>query len=258
MGLVQTFPTTGFQPSRYRHLAATGGVAVPWGGPTNVGQSWGQATPLTNVGGTAQAEIWQVTVGGTGTFSLQFISSSTSATAYLSTTATAAQFLAALNTIWPSWVLPAGSVTLTGSTYTITFGGASGFGGSGDFARVGGLVNFVLTGSATASLTRTQRGSCGAGQYDLTDGVTNTVCNAFMEYTYPTGPTGALDTSPYGATNDTTYTETAWIQGYFFGSALLAGGLTDAIVASSIAAGSMRYYLGTTLEQSGSEIYLNP
>jgi len=212
---------------------------------------------MTLIGGTAQPEIWTLTLGGSGTVIFQFLAETGYQTAPLNVaTLTAAQLLAALNTIWPSWALPAGSVTgSTGGPFTITFGGSSGFGGSGDYARIGGAIQFVnVSGSPTATLVRTQRGSCGDGQYDYTDGTTNTVASVILQYTYPTGPTGSLVTAPYGPTNDSTLpAAAAWVQGFFSGADLLAGGFTTAIINASP---KFSYYLGSSLT-AGSQVYLS-
>ena len=276
MGLVSSWPQQGYQPSRFPKLARRGAVALPWGGPTNVGGSYPLAGALTLVGGAVQPEIWTLTLGGAGTVQLQFFSDTTSVAAPVNVaTVTAAQMLAALlgnpaipyqsYGIWPSWVLPSGSVTgSTGGPFTITFGGSTGYNGAGNYSRIGGLVNFVTTGSATASLVRTQRGSCGAGQYDYADGVTNLTCNAFLVDTIPSGPTGTISTVPFGANTDQTDTLWAWVEGFFAANyqSLTTGGtvlttfspnLTDAIVASSP---RLSYYLGGTLETAGAELRL--
>lgn len=240
MGLVQSFPMQGGQPSRYRDRARRGGVALPWGGPTGAGGDFVAMSMITNVGGAPQPEIWTLALTGVGTVQLQFGSSGIAATPTLTvTTLTAAQLLVALQTVWPLWVLPAGSVTgATGGPFTITFG---------PNARIGGLVNFVTSAGVTATLTRTQRGSVGAGQYDLCDGVVNLTCDALLVDNISTGPTGDLSTIPYGAVSDTTFSPWAWIEGFFFAADI--PGLTNAIVQASP---KLAPYLG------GSEATFNP
>jgi hypothetical protein len=254
MGLVATFPMQGLQPSRYRDRAIRGGVALPWGGPTGAGSDYLQGSALTLVGGTAQPEIWTLTLSGSGTFVLQFVAEAPKQTAPLSVTGlTNTQLLAALQTIWPTWVLPSGSVTgSAGGPFTITFGGTSGYGGGGGFSRIGGGVNFITTGSASAALVRTQRGSVGAGQYDLADGVTNLTFDAALVDQWSSGVTGDLTTIPYGPVNDTTATPWAWIEGFFLASDV--PNLTNGIVAASFA--KVTFYLGNSVAQPGAEIRL--
>ena len=262
MGLVATYPMQGYQPSRWRNLANRGAVSLPWGGPTGIGGAYPMASALTLVGGTAQAEIWTLTFGGAGTAIFQFGADATvSAPAVNVGTVTAAQMLTALQTIWPTWVLPAGSVTGSmGGPFTITFGGSAGYNGSGNFSRIGGLVNFVTTGSATASLVRSQRGSVGAGQYDYADGISFTTCSAFLVDAVPLGVTGTIATVPFGANTDQTDTLWAWVEGCFFANyasgnstVVFSPNLTDAIVAASP---RLSYYLGTTIETPGAELRL--
>jgi hypothetical protein len=244
MGQVASYPMQGGQPSRNRDLARRGGVALPYGGPTDAGGDYAAMTPLSLVGGTAQPEIWTLTLGGSGTVVLQFGAQKIyAATALTTGTATAAQVLAALQTIFPAWMLPAGSVTgSAGGPFTITFGVN---------ARIGGLINFVVTGTATGAVVRTQRGSCGAGQYDVTDGTTYTICSALLVDNISTGPSGDLDTVPYGPVTDSTFTPWAWIEGFFF--AADAPLLTNAIVAASP---KLSFYIGSAVTQGGAELRL--
>lgn len=244
MGLVATFPMQGGQPSRMPDLARAGGVALPWGGPTDVGGEYAAMSALTLVGGTAQPEIWTLTISGAGTVMFQFGAVAVyPALSLTAGTCTAAQVLAALQNIWPVWALPAGSVTgVAGGPFTITFGVN---------ARIGGKLSFVTTGTAAATMVRAQRGSVGAGQYDYADGTTNTTCAAFLLYQQGTGPTGDLSTIPYGPVNDTTWDPQAWVEGFFF--AADSPNLTNAIVAASP---KLSFYLGSTVTQAGAEVRL--
>lgn len=246
MGLVATYPMQGGQPSRYRNVALRGGVNLPWGGQTGAGGDVLAMTALQNVGGTAQPEIWTLTLSGSGTCIFQFVSSGTNRTLPIATgTTTAAQLNTLLQAIWPAWVLPSGSVTgSTGGPYTITFGAVP--------ARIGGAIQSITaTGSASLAVVRTQRGSVGAGQYDICDGITFTTPDSFLIDTIPLGPTGALSTTPYGAVNDTTFSEWAWIEGFF--NAADSPNLTDAMIATSL---KINYYIGTSVTQPGCEIRL--
>lgn len=244
MGLVATYPMQGGQPSRYRNEALRGAVSLPWGGPTDQGGDFPSMMPLQNVGGTAQPEIWTLTLGGTGNVIFQFGAQRIYASnSFASNTVTAPLLAAALFPIWPIWALPVANVTGgTGGPFTITFG---------KNARIGGLINFVRSGTATASLVRTQRGSCGSGQYDYADGVTNTNPDSFLVDTIPLGPTGDLATDLYGPVSDTTFSPWAWIEGFFFAADIPL--LTDAEVASST---KINYYIGTSVSQPGCEIRL--
>jgi hypothetical protein len=257
MGLVAQLGMQGLQPSRNRSKALRAGVALPWGGPTQAAgiatggtppgsNDFPQGAALTNVGGTAQAEIWTLTVTGSGNVFFQFGAEVVrTATAFAAGTATAAQVCTALQTIWPTWVLPTGSVTgNAGGPYTITFAQTN---------RIGGNISFVVTGTAAATLVRTQRGSCGAGQYDLTDGSTFTTCDALLVDRLGLSPWGSLPTAPYGATPDTIFSPWAWIEGFF--KAADVPNLTTAIVAASPAL-LRRFYLGAAVTDSGAEIRL--
>lgn len=244
MGLVQTVPMQGGQPSRFRDLAKRSGVALPWGGPAGSGGEYAQMSALTMVGGTAQAEIWTLTLSGSGTVAIQFVADKAYNTSPLTVgTVTAAQVYAQLQTIWPTWVLPAGSVTgVTGGPFTITFGVN---------ARIGGQVNFVTTGSGAGTLVRTQRGSVGAGQYDLCDGVTFLTCDALLVDQMALGPTGDLSTTPYGPVNSTTFSPWAWIEGFFLAADI--PNLTNAIEAAS---SKVSFYIGASVSTPGAEIRL--
>jgi hypothetical protein len=265
MGLVATFPQQGMQISRNRKAAMPGAVALPWGGQTGVGSAYSAGAALTLVGGPAQAETWILAASGVGTLQLQFVAGGDTLSSgfFNPATTTGTLLLGALNNIWPSWVLPAGSVVGgAGGPWTITFGGSAGYNGAGNFSRIGGNVLFNTTGSVVPTLTRSQRGSCGAGQYDYADGVTNLVCNAFLIDTIPLGPTGTIATIPYGANTDQTDSLWAWVEGFFFTNTynsvlgayvLNSPNLTDAIVAASP---RLSYYIGTTIETPGAEVRL--
>lgn len=244
MGLVATFGMQGVQPSRLRKWAERGAVALPWGGPTDVGGEYAQGAALTNVGGTAQPEVLTLTVSGTGSYVLQVGAHTTLPVAALAHNATAAQVCTALQAIWPLWVLPTGSVTgSAGGPYTVTFAVT---------ARIGCKFNSVTaSGSASVAVTRAQRGSCGAGQYDLADGVTFLTCDAILVDALPLGPTGDLSTIPYGPVTDTTFSPWAWIEGYF--KAADVPNLTNGIVAAST---NCSFYLGTSVSLAGAEIRL--
>ncbi len=185
-------------------------VSLPYGGPTDSGAAYAQLSALTLTNVAARPEIWIITSSGTGTFTPQFTTGDgiASGTALNAATATAAQVLASLQTIWPTWMLPAGSVTgSAGGAWTVTFGGNY---------RVGGKFSVVTTtGTASATLSRSQRGSVGAGQYDVYDGSTYTTVNALLSCGFSSGVSGGLVTTPYGSINDETWPSQAYIGGYF-------------------------------------------
>jgi hypothetical protein len=186
-------------------------VSLPYGGPTDAGGPYVQMSALTLVASTAQPEIWIITGSGSGTFTMQFTDgygTNVATTAITVSSGTAAQVLASLLTIFPAWMLPAGSVTgSAGGPWTVTFGGNYG---------VGGRLQFVTTtGSGSASLNRSQRGSVGAGQYDVYNGSTFTTVNALLTSGLNVGMSGGLATTPYGPINDETWPAAAFIGGYF-------------------------------------------
>lgn len=186
-------------------------VALPLGGPTDSGGPYVQMSLLTLDAGTAQPEIWVITASGTGTFTPQFSDGNGTAVAtgaINATTGTAAQVLASLQSIFPTWMLPAGSVTgSAGGPWTVTFGGNY---------RVGGLIQFTTTtGTGAATNSRSQRGSVGAGQYDVYDGTTFTTVNAILKDGLNLGVSGGLVTQPYGAIDDETWPAAAFIGGFF-------------------------------------------
>ncbi len=248
MGLVASFPMQGMQPSRNREFAMRGGVALPWGGPTDVGGEYPTGAALTLVGGTAQPEILTLTVSGTGTYRLQFVNGGPIAQSLpLAQNATAAQVCTALQAIWPLWVLPTGSVTgSAGGPYTVT---------SAVNFRIGGAFQSITSsGTAAVAVTRAQRGSVGAGQYELANGTTFTTVAAFLVDAWATGPTGTLtgQSVPYGAPDDTTSNATAWVEGFFF--AADSPNLTTAMV--NAAGSKASFYLGSDVANAGAEVRL--
>lgn len=248
MGLVAQYPMQGMQPSRNRELATRGGVALPWGGPTDVGGEYPTGAALTLVGGTAQPEVLTLTVSGTGTYQFQFQTGAGVVSSLpLAQNATAAQVCTALQAIWPAWVLPTGSVTgSAGGPYTVTFGVNAAIGGR--------FQSVTVSGTAAVAVVRAQHGSVGAGQYEMADGVTYTTCAAFLVDAFPSGPTGTMVASgvPYGTPDDTTGNATAWVEGFFFAGD--SPNLTTSIV--NAAGSKTSFYLGAAVGTAGAEIRL--
>lgn len=248
MGLVASYPMQGMQPSRNRDFATRGGVALPWGGPTDVGGEYPQGAALTLVGGPAQPAILTLTVSGTGTYRLQFINGGAIVQSLpLAQNATAAQVCTALQAIWPAWVLPTGSVTgSAGGPYTVTFGQNTGIGGA--------FQSITVSGSAAVAVVRTQRGSVGAGQYEYTNGTTYTTAAAFLVDAFASSPTGTLvaRSVPYPTPDDTTSVPWAWIEGFFY--AADSPNLTTAIVNAS--SPKLSFYLGSATTDGGAQVRL--
>jgi hypothetical protein len=225
-------------------------VSLPYGGPTGAGGPFVQMSALSLVNVAAQPEIWVITPSGSGTFTMQFTDgygTQVATTAVNATTGTAAQVLASLQTIFPTWMLPTGSVTgSAGGPWTVTFGGNY---------RVGGSLQLVTTtGTGAATYARSQRGSVGAGQYDVYDGVTYTTVNALLKDGLNVGISGGLATTPYGPINDETWPAVAFIAGYFLYSAI------PNITTGAVAAGNvpgLTWQVGSSAVTAGAIVKLN-
>ncbi len=252
MGLVATYPMQGMQPSRLREDASRSGVALPWGGPTDVGSEYTQGLSLTLDGGASQPEIWTITPSSTGTAVLMYTAGGLvySSLPFNVATVTAAQFRAAIvPAIWPAWMIPVGSVTGgTGGPFTVTFAAPA----ANQFYRVGGKITFVYTGSAAVAFSRAQRGSVGTAQYDVTDDSSFLTCNAFLVDTVGLGPTGDLATTPYGPVSDSTFSPWAWTEGWFY--AADSPNLTNTTMAAS--GTKATFFLGSTVSQPGAQVRL--
>lgn len=206
MSQAYTFAMQGLQPAHSKHLCARRAVTLPRGGPTDAGGSYAKGAGLGNVGGTAQPEIWTITTSlADNTWLFVFAHgggvSKTSALAYNVSTA---DLEAALEDIFGTDSL---AVTGTaGSEYVITFA---------DDARVGGLISLPeLASSGSISIARTQRGSCGAGQYDLYDGSAVTTIDALNEFEVSLDPTGARVTE-FGVSTGQPFSPAAFVEGFF-------------------------------------------
>jgi hypothetical protein len=224
-------------------------VSLPYGGPTDAGGPYVQMSALTLVATVAQPEIWIITGSGSGTFTMQYTDgygTNVATTAITVATGTAAQVLASLQTIFPTWMLPAGSVTgSAGGPWTVTFGGNY---------RVGGRLQFVTTtGTGSASLSRSQRGSVGAGQYDVYNGTTFTTVNALLVDGLNVGMSGGLATTPYGPINDETWPAAAFIGGYFLYADI--PNITTGAVASGNIPG-LTWQVGSATATGGAIVHL--
>lgn len=242
-----TYTQQGLMPAHSPSLATTRAVKLPYGGPTGTGGAYSQGSILTNVGGTAQAEVVTITTtGNSGTFTVLFAGDqlySTGALAYNCSTAT---LQTALETIFGE-----GNVVVTGtagSSYVITW----------QFnARIGGYFFFANTfGAGSISAARTTRGSCGAGQYDLYDSSTYTTTDALLEYETTLDPTGAL-VGEYVTATGQPFSPQAYQEGFFFVFGGVDGGSTDIanipnIDADAIAAGQkLRIAVGSAITEAG-------
>lgn len=202
-----TFDYQGVQPAHSKHLATRRAVCLPRGGPTDAGGSYAKGIGLGLVGGTAQPEIWTIdTTLADNTWLFVFAHgggvSKTDALAYNVSTAA---LKTALETIFGTGSIA--SVTGTaGTQYVITFA---------DNARYGGLVSLPeLASSGAISLTRTQRGSVGSGQYDVYDGSGVTTIDAINEFAASLDATGARVTE-FGASSGQPFSPSAWHEGFF-------------------------------------------
>lgn len=210
----------GLQVAHSPQLSSTRGVKLPYGGPTDTGGSFAQGLILTNVAGTAQPEIFTInTTVPSGTVTIFFVSgdgvSKSSALAY---NASLAAVKAALVEIFGEGSIA--TVTGTpGTQYVCTFA---------ENARIGGNLYFSAPASGAISMTRSQRGSCGAGQYDVYDGSTNTTTDAILEYEVALDPTGAL-VGEYITASGQPFSPPAYQEGFFFVYQGLEGGDTTSL-----------------------------
>lgn len=247
-----TFTQQGLQVALSPELATTRAVKLPYGGPTGSGGSYAQGLILTNVGGTAQAEVMTITSSGdSGTFTFLFVGDklySTGALAYNCSTATLQSAL--------EGIFGEGEVVVTGSagtSYVITFQ---------TNVRIGGYVFFANTfGSGSISVARTTRGSCGAGQYDVYDGSTYTTTDAILMYETTLDPTGAL-VGEYVTATGQPFSPPAYQEGFFFVFGGVDGGDTDTanlpnIDATAVGAGQkLRKAVGSAITEAGAIVRL--
>lgn len=211
----------GLMPAWAAHLAVSRAVNLPFGGPTGSGGAFPQGQALGAVGGSAQAEVATLTIGGTptgGTFTVSFTGDKVYQTAALAYNVSTANFQAALAAAVAEW---AGNITVTGtagSSYVVTF--------SGQLAaqRIGGLFGVNTTaltgGTPTGSWARTTRGSCGAYQYDLYNSSANNDVDAFLEYDATLSPGGARVTE-FGTALGQPWQPPAFVEGLFSAAALV-------------------------------------
>lgn len=242
----------GLQVAHSPSLASTRAVKLPYGGPTGTGGPYAQGLILTNVGGTAQAEVMTITsTGDSGTFTLLFVADKLYSTGPLAYNCSTAALQAALEEIFGD-----GSVVVTGSagtSYVITFQAN---------ARVGGYPFFANTfGSGAISIARTTRGSCGAGQYDVYDGSTYTTTDAILEYATALDPTGAL-VGEYVTSTGQPFSPPAYQEGFFFVFGGADGGDTAVenlpnIDATAVGAGQkLRKAVGSAITEAGAIVRL--
>lgn len=211
----------GLMPAFAPHLAVTRVVNLPFGGPTNSGGSFPQGQALGAIGGSAQAEVATLTIGGTptgGTFTVSFTGDKVYQTAAMAYNVSTTNFQAALAAAVPEF---SGNITVTGtagSSYVVTFSGLLAT------QRIGGLFGVNITaltgGTPTGSWARTTRGSCGAAQYDLYNSSTNNNVDAFLQYDTTLSPGGARVTD-FGTASGQPYQPPAFVEGLFLAASLV-------------------------------------
>lgn len=243
----------GLQVAHSPELATTRAVKLPYGGPTGTGGAYSQGLILTNVGGTAQAEVMTITSSGSsGTFTFLFVADKLYSTGALAYNCSTAVLQAALEEIFGT-----GSVVVTGSagtSYVITFQSN---------VRIGGYPFFANTfGSGSISIARTTRGSCGAGQYDVYDGSTYTTTDAILEYETTLTPQGGL-VGEYVTSTNQPVSPPAYAEGFFFVYGGVDGGNTDVlnlpnIDATAVGAGQkLRKAVGSAITEAGAIVRLS-
>ena len=203
-----TYAQQGLMPAHSPEVAVTGSVALPRGGPTDSGGSFAKGLGLGMVGGTAQPEIWTIsTTLADGTFTFHFVSArGVKKTAALAYNVSTANLKTALTTLFGDGKIA--TVTGTaGTEYVITFA---------DNARMGGHVYFAETASSgEISVARTQRGSVGAGQFDVYDGSGVTTIDRLLERETLINEQGG-QASEWSDGTDNPYSPPAWREGFFY------------------------------------------
>lgn len=201
------FAMQGLQPAHSKQFAVRRGVTLPRGGPTDAGGSYAKGLGLGMVGGTAQPEIWTITSTlADNTWLFVFAhGGGVSKTAALAYNVSLADLKTALEGIFGEGSIA--TVTGTpGSSYVITFA---------DNARVGGLIALPeLASSGAISIVRTQRGSVGAGQYDVYDADAVTTIDALNEFETSLDPSGARVTE-FGTSAGQPFSPSAFLEGFF-------------------------------------------
>lgn len=170
--LVATFSNIALRPAHSPQLAVKRNVRLPYGGPYGVGGKYAKGITLGCVSSaTAANAVWTIALTGTPTgakitltYSDGFrVQTASTANAYTAIP-TGAELQTALESIFGT-----GNVTVvkTSLSYACTFGGQLAN------IRMGGLLTLSATFDAGTSpaitLTRTTKGSCGSGQWDVQD-----------------------------------------------------------------------------------------
>lgn len=205
MGQTAQFTLQGLMPAHSPRTAVKRAVALPRGGPTGTGGSYAKGLGLTLVGGTAQPEIWTIdTTVGSGNVTITFVSGNAVHTATVAYNVSTAAMKTALETIFG-----VGSISMVtgtpGTQYVVTFK---------DNARVGGGVIFS---DPLMTLTRTQRGSVGPGQFDVYDGATFTTIDRLLQFQVELDPSGARQTE-FGTAFGQPFSPPAFSEGFFYAS----------------------------------------
>lgn len=240
MSQLYTFPLQGLTPAFAPDQALSKAVALPFGGPygtSSGGGQYGQGYALGLVPGTAQSEILTLTVGtstGTLTHYLYADKVYTVTHAYNASTAT-------VKTAWEA-VFGTGNVAVTGTagtSYVLTL--------QGQLASKRLGCYLAISSNGNASWARTQRGNCGAGQYDVYDGSTVTTADAFLISAVSLNPRGGRATDLNSGTENP-FAPPAWVEG-FFNYADLGSNMATAAVTSKLSwyTGSASYTTGAVV-----------
>lgn len=206
MGQTASYSQQGLLPAHSPQQAVSRAVALPRGGPKDTGGEFTVGLGLGLVGGTAQPEIWTIdTTGSSGTFTLLFVADRVYSSGAVVYNVSTAALKTALELIFGEGSIA--TVTDTaGTQYVVTFA---------ENVRYGGHPFFANTfGSGSISLTRTQRGCVGAGQYDVYDASTVTTIDALNQYALLLNPMGGRATLNSPGT-DTPFCPPAFVEGFF-------------------------------------------
>ena len=216
MSQTAQFTMQGLMPAHSPKLAVKRSVSLPRGGPLG-GGSFAKGAGLTMVNVAARPEILTFdTTVGSGTVTITFVAGNSVHTVTIPYNASLAAFKTALETIFG-----------TGSFASVTGTPASQYVATTSFNdRIGG--GFIFS-DPLFTLTRTQRGSVGPGQFDVYDGVTFTTIDRLLQFQVELDPTGARQTE-YGTAVGSRFSPPAYTEGFFYASGIpnLAAGAVGA------------------------------
>lgn len=219
MSLVNTYSNIALRPAHSPELAVKRNIRLPYGGPYGVGGKFAKGKTVGCVSSaTAANAVWTIALTGTPTGAKIYLTYSDGYKVYTAETAnaytaipTGAQLQTALESIFGS-----GNVTVvkTSLSYACTFGGQLAN------IRMGGLLTPTATfdGGTTPAitLTRTTKGSCGSGQWDLQDDAASDgtqVPKGFLERDYFSDVLGGNNTE-FG-TDAQPFSPPCYVSGFF-------------------------------------------